>query len=75
MADELRIRFVPYLPDLMEREDYAADGQAPGERTVKFQIRMTPEGLTILADTQHPLELEALLARLGLRDIEQMLCG
>ena len=59
----------------MQREDYARDGQAPGERTVKFRISITSDGVSILADTQYPLELEALLARLGARAIEQMLCG
>lgn len=70
-----RVRFVPHLPDLMERDDYTGDGRAPGERTVKFRISITPDGVSILADTQYPLELEALLARLGAREIEQMLCG
>jgi hypothetical protein len=74
-ANEPTIRFVPHLPDLMERDDYMNDSSAPGERTVKFRISITPEGVAILADTQHPLELEALLARLGVREIEQMLCG
>lgn len=75
MADHPAIRFVPYLPDLMERDEYADDGTAPGERTVKIRIRVTPEGVSILADTQHPLVLEDLLARLGAREIELMLCG
>ncbi len=69
------IRFVPHLPDLMEPGEYEEDGRAQGERVVKVQIRVTPEGVTILSDTQHPLELEALLARLGVREIEQMVCG
>lgn len=69
------IRFVPHLPDLMQREDYINDGQEAGERTVKFRIMLTPEGVAILADSQYPLALEELLARLGPREIEQMLCG
>jgi hypothetical protein len=69
------IRFVPHLPDLMEREDYTNDGHAPGERIVKFRINVTAEGVTILSDSQHPLTLEELLAQLGVREIEQMLCG
>jgi hypothetical protein len=68
-------RFVAHLPDLMQRDDYASDGSTPGERTVKFRISITPEGLSILADTQHPVELEDLLKRLGVSEIEQMLCG
>lgn len=70
-----KIRFVPNLPDLMQRDDYRDDGQAPGERTVKFRITVTPEGVSIMADSQYPIELEELLARLGIREIEQMLCG
>ncbi len=69
------IRFVPDLPDLMQRDDYADDGDAPGARTVKFCITVTPEGVSILADSQYPITLEELLTRLGAREIEQMLCG
>jgi hypothetical protein len=68
-------RFVAHLPDLMQRDDYASDGHNPGKRTVKFRISVTSEGLSILADTQHPVELEDLLKRLGVPEIEQMLCG
>jgi hypothetical protein len=75
MADTPQVRFVPHLPDLMQRADYINDGSTSGERTVKFRISITPEGVSILADTQYPLELEELLARLGVRQIEQMLCG
>jgi hypothetical protein len=75
MADQPTIRFVPHLPDLMERDDYTQDGNTPGERTVKVRISVTPEGVSILADTQYPVELEDLLARLGAREIELMLCG
>lgn len=66
---------MPHLPDLMEPGEYEQDGTAPGERVVKIRICVTAEGVTILADTQHPLELDALLARLGVPDIEQMVCG
>jgi hypothetical protein len=72
---EPTIRFVPYLPDLMQHDDYRNDGQDPGARTVKFRIVVTPEGLSIIADAQYPITLEDLLARLGAREIEQMLCG
>lgn len=75
MADTPRIRFVPHLPDLMGRPDYVDDGSTPGQRTVKFRIHITPEGISILADTQYPVELEELLAHLGIDEIEQMLCG
>jgi len=69
------VRFVPHLPDLMETEEYEEDSPAPGERLVKVRIRVTEAGVTILTDTQHPLDVEALLVRLGVREIEQMLCG
>lgn len=73
--DAPKVRFVANLPDLLERADYVNDGHAPRERTVKIRITMTPAGVSILADSQYPLDLEALLARLGVREIEQMLCG
>ena len=73
--DQPTPRFVAYLPDLMERDDYTNDGQMPGERMVKFRISVTPEGVSITGDSQYPVELEALLARLGVREIDQMLCG
>ncbi len=72
---EPTIRFVPDLPDLMQRDDYGDDGDTPGTRTVKFRITVTSEGVSIMADSQYPITLEALLARLGAREIEQMLCG
>lgn len=70
------VRFVAHLPDLMQRDDYASDGSAAGERTVKFRISVTPDGgVSILGDSQHPMQLDDLLARLGVREIEQTLCG
>ncbi|NJP04978.1 MAG: hypothetical protein HC837_04795 [Chloroflexaceae bacterium] len=69
------IRLVPHLPDLMQPADYANDSSNNGERIVKFRIRMTADGLAILADSQHPVALEELLASLGVDSIEQMLCG
>ena len=74
MADS-EIRFVPHLPDLMDRDDYMNDGHVPGERIVKFRISVSAEGVTILSDSQYPITLEELLAQLGAREIEQMLCG
>lgn len=75
MTERPTIHFVAHVPDLMEREDYLNDGTAPGERMIKVRISVTPDGVCILADTQHPLELDDLLCRLGVRSIEQMLCG
>ncbi len=69
------IRFVPDLPDLLQHDEYRDDGHEPGTRTVKFRITLTPEGVSIIADAQYPITLEELLARLGAREIEQMLCG
>lgn len=75
MDKQPAVRFVPHLPDLIEPQEYEQDGTAPGERLVRVRIRVTEDGVTILADAQAPLEVEALLARLGVREIEQMLCG
>jgi hypothetical protein len=73
--DTPNVKIVPHLPDLMQRDDYLHDGHQPGQRTVKFRISVTPEGLSILGDSQHPLELDQLLARLSVREIEQTMCG
>lgn len=76
MADETpTVKLVAHLPDLMQRDDYLADGHQLGQRTVKFRITVTPEGIAILGDSQHPLELDELLTQLGARKIEQTLCG
>ena len=67
-----QVRFVDSIPDLIQPEDYAAD---PEGRLVRVELRLTPEGLEILADAQRPALLEELLEALEGVEVEQMLCG
>lgn len=69
MAD---YRFVENLPDLIQPEEYA---DHPDGRLVRFRISVTGHGVEILGDAFRPEQLEAILARLGPEEIEQMLCG
>ncbi len=64
--------FVASLPDLMTKEDYVAPGR---NKKIRIRIKSTEEGLEILGDSRHPLELEKLLAEMGADEIERMLCG
>lgn len=59
----------------MNYGDYEDDENTHGRRTIKFRITVTSEGVTILGDSQHPIALDELLARLGAAEVEQMLCG
>ncbi len=65
-------RFVEHLPDLILPEDYADD---PGGRRVRFRIRPTSDGISLLGDAMTPAELEKILDALDADVIEQMLCG
>lgn len=65
-------RFVDQLPDLIHPEEYADD---PDGQRVRFQIRVTPEGVEVLGDAVRPMKLEELLEQLSPEAIEQMLCG
>lgn len=65
-------RFVPQLPDLIHAEDYASD---PDGRRVRFRIRPTADGVSVLGDAMSPVELERILEALGTSLIEQTLCG
>ncbi len=64
--------FVEHIPDLIHPEEYAAN---PHGRRVRLRIRRTDHGVEIIGDAIRPQELEALLQRLGVETIEQMLCG
>jgi hypothetical protein len=65
-------RFVEHIPDLIDPEGYADD---PDGRRIRLRIRHTEQGIEILGDAIRPRELEQLLERLGVKVIEQMLCG
>lgn len=75
MKDEtapLSVRYVSHIPDLMTWEDYEA---AHEKKVVRFQLRVTDEGLEIIGDSPYPQALEALLAAMGVKEMEMMLCG
>ncbi len=65
-------RFVENLPDLIQPEEYA---DHPEGRLVRLRISVTEDGVEILGDAFRPEVLEEILRRLGLDEIEQMLCG
>lgn len=65
-------RFVDSLPDLIHPDDYPGD---PEGRLVRFELRVTPEGVEILGDAASVANLERLLEDLGADEIDQMLCG
>jgi hypothetical protein len=68
----VQMTFVPYLPDLITEADYA---ELERVKKVRVRITITGEGVEILGDSPYPALLEALLARLGVEEVEKMLCG
>ncbi len=66
------VRFVEDIPDLMTWDDYEA---AHEKRVVRFQLRVTDEGLEIIGDSPYPDLLEKLLAQMEVKMMEMMLCG
>jgi FtsH ternary system-associated peptide len=64
--------FIPHLADLIMPDEYA---DHPDGRLVRVQIRVTDDGIQILADGFRPAVVEDLLATLGAGTVEQMLCG
>jgi hypothetical protein len=72
MPDQIIIRYVPHLPDLMTWDDYRG---AHREKRLRFRLTVTENGLEILGDSPYPQLLEELLAALGPEAMEMMLCG
>ena len=67
-----KIRYVEHLSDLMKWDDYEVSHE---RKLVRFQLRVTDDGLEILGDSPYPHLLEELLAGLEPHEIEMMLCG
>jgi hypothetical protein len=65
-------RYVDHLPDLIDPVEYA---DHPTGNLVQLRITVTESGVEILGDAMRPEVIEALLAALGPKTIEQMLCG
>ena len=64
--------FVSSLPDLIEPEEYSSH---PDGRLLRFEIRVTDEGVEISGDGFRPVALEQVLRAVSGTTIEQMLCG
>ena len=72
MRNMTEYRFVDHLPDLISPAEYAGD---PEGRTVRLRIRVTADGVEILGDSAQARAVEELLEELGVKVIDQMLCG
>jgi FtsH ternary system-associated peptide len=62
----------PLVTDLIHPEDYASD---PEGRRVRFRIRATTDGVSVLGDAMSPTDLEKIPEAMGACVIEQTLCG
>ena len=69
---EVAVQFVDHIPDLMTWDDYDV---AHEKKVVRFQLRVTDEGLEIIGDSPYPGLLEELLAGIDPKQMEMMLCG
>jgi hypothetical protein len=72
MPVQPEVRFVEHLPDLMTWDDYAV---ADRKRTVRIRLVVADGRIEVLGDSPYPHLLEELLAGLGPKAIEMMLCG
>jgi hypothetical protein len=64
--------FVEALPDLIDAAEYE---DHPDGDLVRVRVTVTESGIEILGDGMRPAAVEAVLAALGLPEMEQMLCG
>ncbi|MFD3928168.1 radical SAM-modified peptide, FtsH ternary system-associated [Streptomyces sp. NBC_00243] len=64
--------FVEALPDLIAATEYE---DHPDGDLVRLRVTVTESGVEILGDGMRPAVIEAVLAALGLPEMEQMLCG
>jgi len=73
MSGELpNIRFTDSLPNLITPDDYRQEDHGC---KIRVQICQTEEGVEIIGDSRHIVELESLLAAAGIREMERVLCG
>ncbi len=72
MRNEDRVKYVNHIPDLMTWDDYE---DVDTKKVVRFQLRVTDDGLEIIGDSPYPHLLEELLAKLDPKVVEMMLCG
>ncbi|WP_369232448.1 radical SAM-modified peptide, FtsH ternary system-associated [Streptomyces sp. R21] len=64
--------FVEALPDLIDAGEYE---DHPDGDLVRVRVTVTESGIEILGDGMRPAAVEAVLAALGLPEMDQMLCG
>jgi len=64
--------FVEELPDLIDAAEYE---DHPDGDLVRLRVTVTESGIEILGDGMRPAAVEAVLAALGLPEMDQMLCG
>lgn len=64
--------FVAALPDLIDAAEYES---YPDGRLMRFQLRVTDDGVQVLGDAFRPAVLESILRGIDDGPIEQMLCG
>ena len=69
--ENLKIKYVTHLPDLIKPEDYSESER----KKIRVQIRTTDEGIEILGDSMYPQLLEKLLGEAGAEEILGVLCG
>ena len=72
MSEKPTIQHATDIPDLMNWDDYEG---VELKKHVRVRIRVTEEGIEIIADSPYPQLVEELLARLDPKVIEKMLCG
>ena len=70
--NEPKIRYVPYLEDLMQEQDYEKPGNG---KVVKIKITVNDQGVEVLGDSMYAKILETLLTEAGVKEIQKMLCG
>lgn len=67
-----QMKYVAHLPDLITPEDYQ---ETDGRKKIRVQLAVTDQGLEILGDSMYAPLLEKMLAQIGAKEIERMLCG
>lgn len=64
--------FVSELPELIEPECYSKNVKGG---LVRLRIRITEQGIEILGDAMRPDTLDHIIDRLGITEVERILCG
>lgn len=65
-------KYVGSLPSLMGYDDYE---NAETRKLIRFRLTINEDGIELLGDSAHPVDLDMLLRILEPRMIQSMLCG